>query len=314
MTSTMTYGSGYNNWGGSGYNDCVQKCIADFGPPPSTYTPSSSYNSNDGKYHGSTGSGTTHTVIVAPTQGMLKYVPFAVNASVGDTVKYVWGANNHTVTKSSALELCNKTSNAPFASGTQNKTFEFTQVVNDTNPVFFYCGTPGHCEKGMFGMINGASAAGSSGSVASMMSSAVANSSDMAAMMAYTNTLTANNTAAANWGQNIDISSLPGWAQTSALENVLLTRAFLALNPEALQADGSIKMDGDAPLMFPTDMTVVNNAVDAAPSVGSSSAAPSSASAAADTKETSKSNGAVSKVASTAVLGAAAFAAVILAL
>jgi plastocyanin len=72
---------------------------------------------------GSYGSGATHTVWVAPTQGVLRYVPFAVNASVGDTVKFIWGANNHTVTKSSELELCNKTGDAPFASGEQNKTF-----------------------------------------------------------------------------------------------------------------------------------------------------------------------------------------------
>ena len=86
----------------------------------------------------------THTVIVAPTQGVLRYIPFAVNASVGDTVRFVWRANNHTVTKSSELQICNKTSDAPFASGEQNKGFTFDQVVNDTNPTFFYCGTPGH--------------------------------------------------------------------------------------------------------------------------------------------------------------------------
>jgi plastocyanin len=72
---------------------------------------------------GSYGSGSTHTVWVAPTQGVLRYVPFALNASVGDTVKFIWGANNHTVTKSSELALCNKTGDAPFASGEQNKTF-----------------------------------------------------------------------------------------------------------------------------------------------------------------------------------------------
>ena len=86
----------------------------------------------------------THTVIVAPTQGVLRYIPFAVNASVGDTVRFVWRANTHTVTKSSQLELCNKTSAAPFASGTHDKDFTFDQVVNDTNPTFYYCGTPGH--------------------------------------------------------------------------------------------------------------------------------------------------------------------------
>ena len=66
---------------------------------------------------------------VAPTQGVLRYVPFAVNASVGDTVLFMWGANNHTVTKSSELEICNKTSDAPFATGEQNKGFTCKQMV-----------------------------------------------------------------------------------------------------------------------------------------------------------------------------------------
>jgi plastocyanin len=51
------------------------------------------------------GSGCTHTVIVAPTQGVLRYVPFAINASVGDTIAFVWNANKHTVTKSSELAV-----------------------------------------------------------------------------------------------------------------------------------------------------------------------------------------------------------------
>jgi len=67
--------------------------------------------------------GKTHTVIVAPTQGVLRYVPFAVKPSAGDTVKFMWGANNHTVTKSSALLPCNKSLDSSFASGTQNKDF-----------------------------------------------------------------------------------------------------------------------------------------------------------------------------------------------
>lgn len=49
--------------------------------------------------------GMTHTVIVAPTQGILRYVPFVLNATVGDTVNFVWNANNHTVTKSSQLAV-----------------------------------------------------------------------------------------------------------------------------------------------------------------------------------------------------------------
>lgn len=94
------------------------ECVAQFGSPSSMYMPPSMTSAM-----GSSGKGATHTVWVAPTQGVLRYVPFAVNASVGDTVKFIWGANNHTVTKSSELNLCNKTGDQPFASGEQNKTF-----------------------------------------------------------------------------------------------------------------------------------------------------------------------------------------------
>jgi len=85
--------------------------------PPTATSVSSSGSS------GSSGSGATHTVIVAPTQGVLRFVPFAINASVGDTVQFMWGANNHTVTKSSSLTPCNKTADKPFGSGVQNKDF-----------------------------------------------------------------------------------------------------------------------------------------------------------------------------------------------
>lgn len=106
---------------------------------------------------------------------VLRYIPFSTNASVGDTVSFVWGAGPHTVTSSSALEVCNKTTGPDsFASGMQNKSFVckfiknvvsvcfllimlsslVNQVVNDTNPIWFYCGVPTHCQKGMFGGIN----------------------------------------------------------------------------------------------------------------------------------------------------------------
>jgi len=98
----------------------MTECVAQFGSPSTMYMPpAASMTASAGSY----GNGATHTVWVAPTQGVLRYVPFAVNASVGDTVKFIWGANNHTVTKSAELDLCNKTGDQPFTSGTQNKTF-----------------------------------------------------------------------------------------------------------------------------------------------------------------------------------------------
>lgn len=290
--STPSYGSGSSSWGGSGYDGCVQQCMASYGSmgsytvPPTTTTMDSS---------AATGTGATHTVVVAPTQGVLRYVPFAVNASVGDTVLFMWGANNHTVTKSSELEICNKTSDAPFATGEQNLGFTFSQVVNDTNTTFFYCGTPGHCEKGMFGMINPPSVGqGQLGSVAATLPTMMANSSSMTAMQAYANMVTANNSAAAAWGSSMDMSAIPDWAQEAFAENVMFTRTFLAANPEVINDDGSVSLSNlnGAPMMIPQDITAVaaSAAASSAPAVTAVATETSSTSAPASTAGAIKSS------------------------
>ncbi|KAF8959046.1 hypothetical protein BDZ97DRAFT_1923192 [Flammula alnicola] len=275
-SSTPSYGSGNSNWGNSGYNDCVQQCMASYGGLPATYTPPPTVTNAV-----SSGSGATHTVIVAPTQGVLRYVPFVLNASVGDTIQFMWGANNHTVTKSSELTPCNKTLDTPFSSGEQNLGFVFTQVVNDTNPTFFYCGTPTHCQKGMFGIINPPNAFQAPTSVSGMMQSIAANNSDVMGYAAYTQTQTANNSNAASWGKNIDLATLPEWSHQYVAENVLYTRNFLAANPEVLQDDGSVNLgaSGSTPLMIPQDLSAVLS--NAAPASASASATPAVASAAA---------------------------------
>ncbi|KAG5353949.1 hypothetical protein J132_07547 [Termitomyces sp. J132] len=256
--STPIYGSGSSNWGGSGYDSCVSQCIAQYGSPDSAYTPTST-----GQSEGSTGTGATHTVIVAPVETVYRYVPFAVNASIGDTIKFMWGSDDHTVTKSSQLTPCNKTSDALFASGTQNKGFVFTQVVNDTSPVFFYCGTPGHCQKGMFGIINPPNAFGAPTSISASMESISANNLEVGAYASYTSNQTTNNLAASEWGGSIDLSALPSWAHELVVENVLFTRTLLASNPEILKEDGTIDLSstGSTPLMIPQDVGAdLNNA------------------------------------------------------
>jgi hypothetical protein len=275
------------------------------------YMPPSSTSSSSG----SSGSGKTHTVIVAPTQGVLRYVPFAVNASVGDTVKFIWGANNHTVTKSSELALCNKTSDQPFASGEQNKTFVcknnihlpvfwqrltncpplVTQVVNDTNPTFFYCGTPTHCEKGMFGIINPPNAYMQSTSVGMMMSSLAGQYPSTQAAMSYTSNATSNSSAAASWGMNMDMSGMPSWSQQYTAENVLFTQAFVAMNPETLSSDGSIDLSqlASTPLMVPTDVAASMSSNNADNSTGSYGSPASSSAASGSSGSSSPSASAV---------------------
>jgi plastocyanin len=277
--STPSYGSGSSNWGGSGYNDCVNQCMASYAPPMGSYSPPAVVSDSSG----SSGSGATHTVIVAPMQGVLRYIPFALNASVGDTVMFMWGANNHTVTKSDSLTVCDKATTGLFTSGTQNKDFTFTQVVNDTNPVFFHCGTPGHCQQGMFGIINPPNALNSPMSVSGMMPSLSANSSVTSACSGYTSNMTTNNVAASKWGGSIDMNQLPEWSHQYVAQNVLYTRAFLASNTDVMKGDGSIDLSvaKTNPLMFPNDMAnTMNNA--AAPPTSSSTDSSSTSASASD--------------------------------
>jgi len=281
--ASPAYGSGSSNWNNNGgYNSCVQQCVAQFGSPSSMYMPPSSTGSYGSAPPPPGGSGATHTVIVAPTQGVLRYVPFAVNASVGDTVLFMWGANNHTVTKSSQLEICNKTSDSPFASGEQNQPFSFTQVVNDTNPTFFYCGTPTHCEKGMFGIINPPNAYQQPQSASNMMASLASQNPSTQAAWTYASNVTSNNTVASNWGMNIDMSQMPSWSQSYVAENIMYTQAFISMNPETVsQNGGNIDLAplSNSSVMLPTDVAAAarqNNAQSGSPA---SSAAPSSASA-----------------------------------
>jgi len=273
--STPSYGSGSSNyWGGSGYEDCVNQCIAQFGG--SSMGGSYQATATSGSY-GSKGTGATHTVIVAPTKGVFRMMPFATNASVGDTIEFHWGADEHTVTKSSALLPCNKSSEAPvFASGEQNQSFVFTQVVNDTNPTFYYCGTPTHCEKGMFGIINPSMASpGSPTSLGGMMQSMAANDSDLSAYAAYSSNVTSNNNAASEWGTNFDMSALPDWSHSLFATNVLFTRAVLGMNSEVLKPDNSIDLSSVAstPLMLPMD---ISSPLNAASAPQASSASPAS--------------------------------------
>jgi hypothetical protein len=179
-----------------------------------------------------------------------------LNASVGDTVKFIWGANNHTVTKSSALAPCNKTGDALFASGTHDKDFEcktleyslplgylssllVTQIVNSTDPTFYYCGTPTHCQKGMFGIINPPNALGaptSVGVMASDMASQVRRvefckekrvsniffqDSNMAAIWSSTDKATKGNAKASSWGSGIDSTGMPDWSKQYLVENTM---------------------------------------------------------------------------------------------
>jgi hypothetical protein len=101
----------------------------------------------------------------------LTYSPNNFNASVGDTIAFMFSPKNHTVTQSNFASPCEPLSvstgtegiNTGFTHATtvsQNVTgFSFT--VNDTNPIWLYCAQKNpesHCAAGMVMAINAAGA------------------------------------------------------------------------------------------------------------------------------------------------------------
>jgi len=161
----------------------------------------------------------------------------------------------------------------------------------------------------MFGIINPPQALVPTNSVVGMMPAMLQNSSAMAAMASYSSMQTMNNTLAANWGGNMDMSTMPTWAQPYMAENVMYTRNFLASNPDVLAADGSVNLGnaGSNPLMIPMDITQVavnpagSSSSSSTPSSTPTSAPSSTAAAVVNSARLLRSSGALVVV---AVLGA----------
>jgi hypothetical protein len=134
----------------------------------------------------------------------------------------------------------------------------------------------------MFGIINPPNAYMQPSSVSMMMPSLAGKYPSTQAAMSYTSNVTSNETTAASWGMNMDMGSMPDWSHQYTAENTLYTRAFLAMNPETLNADGSIDLSGLAnnAVMLPTDVAAAASSNNADSSYGSpaSSSAPSASS------------------------------------
>ncbi|KAF8059835.1 Cupredoxin [Lyophyllum atratum] len=104
--------------------------------------------------------------IVVGVDGQLAYGPSNITAAIGDTVTFEFHPKNHTVTQSSFLNPCkalaetSTTGQVGFKSGfrpvaadaTEFPTFKIT--INDTAPIWGYCGQTNHCSAGMVFSIN----------------------------------------------------------------------------------------------------------------------------------------------------------------
>ncbi|KAF4819537.1 putative GPI-anchored cupredoxin [Colletotrichum siamense] len=111
-----------------------------------------------------TGAAETHTVAVGASG--YSFSPSKVTANVGDTIEWIFYPDGHSVIRSEFGFPCTPyeyidIGRQGFYSGPEpvkaitNDMPKFRVRVNDTDPIFFYCGAPGSCYKEkMIGVIN----------------------------------------------------------------------------------------------------------------------------------------------------------------
>ena len=81
----------------------------------------------------------------------LVFEPDSVTAAKGDVLNFMI-SSDHSVAQSTFDSPCAPKGSDAIYSGFDAKTFVVT--VNSTDPLWFYCSTPGHCSSGMVMAVN----------------------------------------------------------------------------------------------------------------------------------------------------------------
>ncbi|GAA5992611.1 hypothetical protein JCM5350_003671 [Sporobolomyces pararoseus] len=190
-----------------------------------------------------------YQVIVAPKKGDLRMVPFNINVPQGQNVTFLWGAGPHTVTQSSPLEICNASQTAgAYKSGMQDVGFQFPVQISSNSTQTYFCGVPNHCQKGMFGLINGLTVAVPEGSFGQAMPQMAANDSGLMSLWNETKTMCKDSPSAWSWGDSLATTQFPEWALPMAMENILMTRQFLVSNPEGISNSSTVATRPSSPI------------------------------------------------------------------
>ncbi|EEP78068.1 predicted protein [Uncinocarpus reesii 1704] len=106
-----------------------------------------------------------HVVRVGDMEGGLKFYPDNLKVPQGDMVQFQFYPRNHSIVQSTFDRPCEPISRSqpdiagirsgfmPLEDGTRQMPV-FTIMVNDTKPMWFYCGQGKHCQNGMVMAIN----------------------------------------------------------------------------------------------------------------------------------------------------------------
>ncbi|KAJ5319782.1 hypothetical protein N7508_000065 [Penicillium antarcticum] len=105
-----------------------------------------------------TGSASSSTHKVDVGKNGFTFDPETLTVAAGEKVEFHFYPQNHSMTQASFDNPCHPISASSFSSGfmptTKASETVFTLTINDTTPLWFYCGQIGHCQAGMVGVIN----------------------------------------------------------------------------------------------------------------------------------------------------------------
>ncbi|EER26916.1 hypothetical protein D8B26_005523 [Coccidioides posadasii str. Silveira] len=106
-----------------------------------------------------------HVVQVSDNEGALKFYPDDLQVELGEMVQFQFHPKNHSIVQSTFDRPCEPMSRStPGMAGIRSGFMPveadsemmpvFTIMVNDTKPMWFYCGQGKHCQNGMVMAIN----------------------------------------------------------------------------------------------------------------------------------------------------------------
>jgi len=183
----------------------------------------------------SSASSSAQTIMVASSG--LSFTPNTLTVAQGDQVVFMWpNGGGHSVTQGYEDAPCSPLSalsGAPsgFNSGvitTANSAWVLT-ITNASTPIVFHCSVPGHCQAGMFGVINptpsgaGSLAAASQALSASPVAGDMAYASVAAAAVSASGTPAVGNTPSSAGAASSSPSSSPNGANLNLHAGMALT-------------------------------------------------------------------------------------------
>jgi plastocyanin len=95
-------------------------------------------------------------VAVGPSGNKIRFVPDTLNISVGDTVRWTWGSDDHSVTSGTPCtadgQFCSPDNTNCDAGVLSNTGFVYEHTFTQTGSYSYFCAL--HCFAGMTGVIN----------------------------------------------------------------------------------------------------------------------------------------------------------------